>query len=92
MSDVHTAHRDPAALTPSGSPSGLAARLVTALIRVYQLARIGRVSPCRFTPTCSQYAVEAVERHGARRGLMLTTRRLGRCRPGGPSGYDPIPE
>ena len=66
--------------------------LVLALIRAYQLARAGRVSPCRFTPTCSQYAVEAVERHGAGRGLLLTARRLGRCRPGGPSGYDPIPE
>jgi putative membrane protein insertion efficiency factor len=68
------------------------ARAVTATVRAYQLVRIGRVSPCRFTPTCSQYAVEAVERHGARRGLMLAARRLGRCRPGGPSGYDPIPE
>ena len=65
---------------------------VLGLIRAYQLARAGRVSPCRFTPTCSQYAVEAVERHGAGRGLLLAARRLGRCRPGGPSGYDPIPE
>lgn len=70
----------------------LPARAVTAAIRAYQLVRIGRVSPCRFTPTCSQYAVEAVERHGAGRGLALTARRLGRCRPGGPSGYDPVPE
>jgi putative membrane protein insertion efficiency factor len=72
-------------------PSVLA-RAVLGLFRAYQLARIGRVSPCRFTPTCSQYAVEAVERHGARRGVLLAARRLGRCRPGGPSGYDPIPE
>lgn len=70
----------------------LPARLLTAVIRAYQLARTGRVSPCRFTPTCSQYAVEALERHGAGRGLALTVRRLGRCRPGGPSGYDPVPE
>ena len=68
------------------------ARLLLAGIRTYQLARTGHVSPCRFTPTCSQYAAEAIERHGARRGLALTLRRLGRCRPGGPSGYDPIPE
>jgi putative membrane protein insertion efficiency factor len=67
------------------------ARLLLAVIRAYQLLRTGRVSPCRFTPTCSQYAVEAVEAHGARRGLALTARRLGRCRPGGPSGYDPVP-
>ncbi len=63
-----------------------------ALFRAYQVARTGRVSPCRFTPTCSQYAIEAVTRHGAGRGLRLAVRRLGRCRPGGPSGYDPIPE
>lgn len=67
-------------------------RALVAGIRLYQLARTGRVSPCRFTPTCSQYAVEAIERHGARHGLALTVRRLGRCRPGGPSGYDPVPE
>lgn len=81
---------------PSGSPPprrpGPTARAAVALIRAYQLARSGRVSPCRFTPTCSQYAVEAVERHGVGRGLRLAARRLGRCRPGGPSGYDPIPE
>ncbi len=68
------------------------ARLLSGLIRLYQLARAGRVSPCRFTPTCSNYALEAVHRHGTRRGLALTARRLGRCRPGGPSGYDPVPE
>lgn len=71
---------------------GPALRLLTGAIRFYQLARSGHVSPCRFTPTCSQYALEAVETHGARRGLGLAVRRLGRCRPGGPSGYDPVPE
>lgn len=69
-----------------------AVRVFVATIRAYQLARAGRTSPCRFTPTCSQYAVEAVERHGVRRGLGLTVRRLGRCRPGGPFGLDPVPE
>jgi uncharacterized protein len=68
------------------------ARVVVALIHIYQAARIGHVSPCRFTPTCSHYAVEAVQRHGAGRGLRLTLRRLGRCRPGGPFGSDPVPE
>ena len=63
-----------------------------AVIRTYQLARTGRVSPCRFTPTCSQYAVEALQAHGTRRGLRLTIGRLGRCRPGGPFGFDPVPE
>ena len=68
------------------------ARLLIAAIRLYQLFRAGRTSPCRFTPSCSVYAVEALSRHGARRGLALATRRLGRCRPGGPFGMDPVPE
>src|SRR5579864_8632370 len=76
---------------PSGKP-GPAASSVTLLVRVYQALRVGRVSPCRYTPTCSTYALEAVQRHGARRGLRLTVKRLARCRPGGPSGYDPVPE
>ncbi|HMC39454.1 MAG TPA: membrane protein insertion efficiency factor YidD [Acidimicrobiales bacterium] len=71
---------------------GAPARVVMGLIRAYQVARTGRVSPCRFTPTCSQYALEAVSSHGARRGGGLAARRLARCRPGGPSGYDPVPE
>ena len=70
----------------------LPGRVLLLLVRGYQLLRTGRVSPCRFTPTCSSYAIEAVERHGALRGASLTARRLGRCRPGGPSGYDPVPE
>lgn len=75
-----------------GARRPLVARALLALVRAYQVARVGRVSPCRFTPTCSSYALEAIERHGAGRGLALTVRRLGRCRPGGPSGYDPVPE
>ena len=74
---------------PSAGPM---ARLLMSGIRAYQLARIGRVSPCRFTPTCSHYAAEAVSRHGPGRGLVLTLRRLVRCRPGGPYGFDPVPE
>ncbi len=62
------------------------------VIRSYQLARSGRLSLCRFTPSCSEYAAQAIERHGARRGLILTARRLSRCRPGGPFGLDPVPE
>ena len=70
----------------------LGVKALVALIRAYQMVRVGRVSPCRFTPTCSSYALEAVERHGAARGVPLAARRLLRCRPGGPSGYDPVPE
>jgi putative membrane protein insertion efficiency factor len=58
----------------------------------YQRAFDGRPSPCRFTPSCSSYASEALTLHGARRGLWLTVRRLARCRPLGPSGWDPVPE
>jgi putative membrane protein insertion efficiency factor len=87
--EVHS-HASPQVGHRAGSPLGR--RALIAAIRFYQLARTGRVSPCRFTPTCSQYAAEAIERHGPRRGLGLTVRRLGRCRPGGPSGYDPVPE
>jgi putative membrane protein insertion efficiency factor len=78
-------------LSPETRPT-LPARALVFLIRSYQLARSGRVSPCRFTPTCSHYALESVTRHGTRRGLALTARRLGRCRPGGPYGFDPVPE
>lgn len=46
---------------------------------------------CRFQPTCSAYALEALERHGAFKGAWLTLRRLGRCHPWGHSGYDPVP-
>jgi hypothetical protein len=58
----------------------------------YQRVREGYPSPCRFTPSCSTYALEAVETYGAGRGSYLTIRRLLRCRPFGPSGYDPVPE
>jgi putative membrane protein insertion efficiency factor len=51
----------------------------------------GRPSPCRFTPSCSQYAIDALATHGSARGLWLTVRRLLRCRPFGPSGWDPVP-
>jgi uncharacterized protein len=62
------------------------------LVLVYQRLFEGRPSPCRFTPSCSAYAVEALEQHGTKRGLLLTLRRLSRCRPFGPSGWDPVPD
>lgn len=61
-------------------------------VQWYQQAFSGRPSPCRFSPSCSCYAVEALEVHGNWKGLRLTIRRLARCRPFGPSGFDPVPE
>ncbi|UDY34347.1 membrane protein insertion efficiency factor YidD [Dermatobacter hominis] len=69
----------------------LAARGLTGVVRVYQHAAAGRPSPCRHVPSCSTYAVEALEAHGAVRGSWLAVRRLGRCHPWGTSGYDPVP-
>ncbi|MEX1022082.1 MAG: membrane protein insertion efficiency factor YidD [Dehalococcoidia bacterium] len=67
--------------------------VLLSLIRAYQRV----VSPalgvaCRYEPTCSHYAYEAIERHGTLRGVRLAVSRLGRCRPGGGGGYDPVPE
>ena len=67
-------------------------RLMVRSILFYQRAFSGRPSPCRFFPSCSEYGLEAVTVHGARRGGWLTVRRLARCRPFGPSGFDPVPE
>ena len=70
----------------------LGAHAAIAVVKLYQAARAGRPSPCRYWPTCSAYAIEAVERHGAVRGGWLTARRLGRCHPWGGHGVDPVPE
>ena len=68
------------------------ARALRAGCRGWQLLRAGRPSPCRFTPTCSAYAIEALEHHGAIRGGALAARRLLRCHPFGHFGWDPVPE
>ena len=68
-------------------------RLILILpLRFYQLSISPLFPPsCRFTPTCSQYAIEAIRRHGPLKGLWLALRRLSRCHPWGGSGYDPVP-
>ena len=76
----------------AGAPSPRLQRWALAAIDWYQRAAEHRLSPCRFFPSCSTYAHEAFELHGARRGSWLTLRRLSRCRPFGPSGYDPVPD
>lgn len=63
------------------------------LIRLYQVTFSGLFpNTCRFSPTCSQYSYEAVSRFGVFRGTWMGMRRVGRCRPGGGQGYDPVPE
>jgi len=67
-------------------------RVFVALIRGYQRFISPYTPPtCRFYPTCSAYAAEAIQRHGAWRGIGLATRRLLRCHPFHPGGYDPVP-
>lgn len=76
----------------SASSKNIGARIVVRLIRTYQFLRGNRLSPCRYVPSCSHYAVEAVERHGARRGSWLAVRRIARCNPFGRYGFDPVPD
>lgn len=67
-------------------------RILVFLLRVYQYAlspMLGR--SCRFHPTCSQYGIEAVQKYGALRGGGLTLRRVCRCHPWNPGGFDPVP-
>lgn len=67
-------------------------RLLIGVIRAYQyLLSPWWGSQCRFTPTCSHYAVEALERHGALSGSWLAARRILRCHPWSAGGYDPVP-
>ena len=72
--------------------SRLLVAILVAPIRFYQRF-ISPLTPpsCRFTPTCSQYALEALRKHGPLRGLYLAVRRILRCHPWGGSGYDPVP-
>jgi uncharacterized protein len=80
-----------------GNPLMHAVRQVLAfpfilLIRLYQLVISPWIGPkCRFTPTCSQYGIEALRKHGPVKGLWLTIRRVSRCHPWGGSGFDPVP-
>ncbi len=78
--------------TTVGRPVGLVARVALLGLRGYKVL----LSPlfrgaCRFTPSCADYTAEAIERHGALWGTLLGARRLARCRPFGPCGFDPVP-
>jgi putative membrane protein insertion efficiency factor len=67
-------------------------RVALLLIKLYQ-STISTVIPpsCRFTPTCSQYTYEAIEKYGFFKGSWLGARRIARCHPWNPGGYDPVP-
>lgn len=69
-------------------------RMAIAMVRVYQYAIspvFGGRAACRFTPTCSEYTRQSIEKYGAFRGACLGIKRICRCRPGGGYGYDPVP-
>lgn len=77
----------------SAGRTGFGARIALGLIRVYQVtlsAFIGR--SCRYAPSCSEYTSDAIRRHGLWAGVWIGLARLQRCRPGGGSGFDPVPE
>lgn len=68
------------------------ANLFIVIIKIYQIFISPMLPPrCRYTPTCSQYGVEAIRKHGALRGGWLTAKRIASCHPWGGHGYDPVP-
>ncbi|MFZ4689981.1 MAG: membrane protein insertion efficiency factor YidD [Polymorphobacter sp.] len=70
----------------------MVSRLLIVPIRLWQVTFSVILPPsCRFSPSCSHYAIEAISRHGPIKGGWLAARRIGRCHPWGSSGYDPVP-
>jgi len=66
--------------------------LIIYLIKIYQIIPFSSHSMCRFTPTCSEYMIQALEEYGLLKGLKLGIKRIMRCRPKGSFGYDPVPK
>ena len=72
--------------------TGVGARYLIALVHAYRLSvRPLLAGHCRFEPSCSAFALEALARHGARRGALLAARRVARCHPWNAGGWDPVP-
>ena len=92
MTNSTTIYNEPWSEPVRETRHSLGARALLGAITLYQQLTSGRISPCRFYPSCSRYAYEAVEVHGAWRGTGLALLRLGRCRPLGPHGVDLVPE
>ena len=65
--------------------------LLIGMIHLYQKTPLSTHNKCRFTPTCSEYAKEAIITYGSFKGLVLSIKRILKCNPWGPSGYDPVP-
>ena len=76
---------------PVSRPS-IASKVLRGIILTYQAATMGRAPHAVSSPSCSGYALEAIQRFGVKRGIPMALRRLGRCRPGGPFGLDPVPD
>ncbi len=76
---------------PSPARPTVAARVAALPVRGWRVFSTRMPSHCRFYPSCSAYALEALERHGAARGTLLAVRRIGRCHPWNPGGVDPVP-
>lgn len=90
---LHVSVDVPRRAAPTPARLGVAQRVALAPLRFYRrfLSPLKPVPSCRFHPTCSSYAVEAVQVHGALRGLWMALMRLLRCHPFHPGGFDPVP-